>query len=259
MTRREPPPLPPPELQAVSRNEWAAVWRRVRVQPNVDVKSWDGRTVVRITAAVKHVGIWAAEFATYETGADIFPGVQALARVTGHAERTAGETLGVIRDLGFLWRYVEGSKCGRQGVADEHRLTIPGDALDRVPLLDPDLNVPDYHRTSDHLISDHLISDPEHPTSDPEHPTSDHPTLQYHSTTSPHLPVSVINSSLEGSTAGRELVDNQDVGEGVCPVCGRKVSIMRGGTLRAHGGRHSRCRGSLRKPLAAIDGEAADG
>src|SRR5262249_4858527 len=145
------PPEPPAGLSAVSRNDWAAVWKRVRADPAASVKSWDGRTRIRVTAAVKNTGVWAAEFATYETGADIFPGVEVLARVTGYSCRTTGQALAAIRGLGFLWRYTSGSRHGRQGISDAHQLTVPDDVLDRVPLLTPDLNVPDYHPNSDHL------------------------------------------------------------------------------------------------------------
>lgn len=177
--------IPPAELglRLVDRNEWIKVWMRVRA-----------------TTAVKSVGYAACEFADYDTGDNCRPGCTLLAAVCGEqmTERTAMKALAQIREWGLLWRYVEGSRNGRRGVADEYRLTIPGNLLARVPMLTPDYKTPDQvtsgqvieadHVTSEHLItagdasSGHLIpvdNPPDHVTSDQvisEHVISEHGT-----------------------------------------------------------------------------------
>lgn len=112
--------MPPPGLTAADRNEWERVWRRVVADP-----------------AIKLVGWTAASWADPD-GTRIFPGARKLAASTGLAETTVKNALAVIRQAGLFWRYVEGSKHGRGGVADEYRLTVPGDILDRVPMLTPE-------------------------------------------------------------------------------------------------------------------------
>jgi hypothetical protein len=79
------------------------------------------------------------------------PGIGLITATTCLSKQTARDALGVIRDTGFMWRHVEGSKHGRQDIADEYRLTIPADALIRVPLLTPEyeLTGKDRLRTRD--------------------------------------------------------------------------------------------------------------
>jgi hypothetical protein len=116
----DPPPLPPQGLTAYGRNDWEPVWRRVVADP-----------------AIKLVGWTAASWANPD-GTRIFPGVRLLALTTGLTETTVKNALGVIREAKLMWRYVEGSKYGRGGVADAYRLTVPDDILDRVPMLTPE-------------------------------------------------------------------------------------------------------------------------
>jgi hypothetical protein len=113
-------PEPPEGVAAAERNEWERVWRRVVADP-----------------AIKLVGWTAASWAEPD-GTRIFPGARLLAATTGLSETTVKNALAVIRQSGLIWRYVEGSKHGRGGLADEYRLTIPDDILDRVPMLTPD-------------------------------------------------------------------------------------------------------------------------
>jgi hypothetical protein len=138
---------------------------------------------VRAHPSVKLVGFVAAEFGNYEDGAEVRPGASILAAVAGEMnERTAKVALAQLRDWGLLWRYVEGRKYGRRGVADCYRLTIPVDILTRVPMLTPDYKVPEQV-TSDHpfdaeqVTSDQVI-EADQVTSDhqitPDHVTSDH-------------------------------------------------------------------------------------
>jgi hypothetical protein len=167
--KKPPAPPPPAGLSAASQNDWIFTWRRVRVQPQFDVPAWDGSGKVRVTPSVKHVGLWAATWATWDTGADVRPGVDILAEVSGYTTRAVGIALDAACRLGFLWQYVDGSQSGRPGrgrkpVKSEYRLTTPDDILSgRVPLLDEDYCVPDDDPKPDHLISDHLISGPGSP------------------------------------------------------------------------------------------------
>jgi hypothetical protein len=164
--KKPPAPQPPPGLSAALQNDWILAWRRVRVQPQVDVPAWDGSGKVRVTPSVKHVGLWAATWATWDTGADVRPGVDILAGVAGYSTRAVGIALDVICRLGFMWQYVDGSQSGRPGqgrrpVKSEYRLTTPDDILSgRVPLLDADYCVPEEQPNSDQVIPDHLISEP---------------------------------------------------------------------------------------------------
>ena len=163
--RKPPVPQPPAGLTAALQNDWVFAWRRVRVQPQVDVPAWDGSGAVRVTPSVKHVGLWAATFATWETGADVRPGVDVLAEVSGYTTRAVGVALDAVCRLGFMWQYVNGSAGGRPGqgrrpVKSEYRLTVPDDILSgRVPLLGASGEDPN----SDQVMPDQLISDPGSP------------------------------------------------------------------------------------------------
>lgn len=163
--KKPPAPQPPAGLTAALPNDWVHAWRLVRVQPQVDVSAWDGPGKVRVTPSVKHVGLWAATWATYETGADVRPGVDLLADVAGYSTRAVGIALDVVCRLGFMWQYVEGSAGGRPGrgrqpLKSEYRLTTPDDILSgRVPLLGATGDDPN----SDQVMSDQLISDPGSP------------------------------------------------------------------------------------------------
>jgi|HubBroStandDraft_2_1064218.scaffolds.fasta_scaffold63270_4 hypothetical protein len=151
---------------------------------------------VRASPSVKLAGVMAAEFGNYEDGARIRPGAGMLAAVSGEMdERTARGALRQLRDWGLLWQYVEGSRYGRRRVANEYRLTLPDDLLDRVPMLTPDFEAPVIgadHRVSDPLMNghgpeqrvsgpvnspicpfDHRTSDPVHVDNSPDHRVSD--------------------------------------------------------------------------------------
>lgn len=163
--RKPPAPQPPPGLTAALPNDWVHAWRQVRVQPQVDVSAWDGSGKVRVTPSVKHVGLWAATYATWETGADVRPGVDVLAEVSGYSTRAVGIALDAVCRLGFMWQYVDGSQSGRPGRGrqprkSEYRLTTPDDILSgRVPLL----GEPGDDPNSDQVMPDHLISEPGSP------------------------------------------------------------------------------------------------
>ena len=111
---------------AVGPREWMNVWVRVIAAPSV-----------------KLVGVMAAHFADYSTGAEIRPGNELLAVVSGGMDkRTVLKSLAQIREWGLILRYSEGRLQGRRGMADVYRLTIPEDALAMIPMLDPDYRHP---------------------------------------------------------------------------------------------------------------------
>jgi hypothetical protein len=156
------PPAPPDGLKAVKPNDWIQIWRRVRVQPKAEVAAFDGESKVKVTTAVKMVGLAGCTFAQYEDGTRVRPGNEVLAAITGLNARTVGEAVRTIRQLGFWWQYIDGSGQGRRGIASEYRLTIPADLFDRIPLLTPELDgvaEPGYHPMPDQVISDQVISD----------------------------------------------------------------------------------------------------
>jgi hypothetical protein len=120
------PPDPPAGLMAVGPHEWMRVWVRVVASPSV-----------------KLVGAMAAHFADYDDGANIHPGNALLGAVCGGmTARTVISALAQTREWGLIWRYCEGSKQGRRGLADVYRLTIPEDAIGRIPMLDVEYRMP---------------------------------------------------------------------------------------------------------------------
>lgn len=136
------PPDPPAGLMAVTPGEWTRVWARVRA-----------------TAQVKNVGWACAYFADYGDGSNVRPGTETLAAVcSGASDATVKKALAQIREWGLLWRYIEGRKQGRRGIADEYRLTIPDDILARVPMLGPDYRAPQDQVSLQHVLSEHVLS-----------------------------------------------------------------------------------------------------
>lgn len=117
-------PDPPDGLTAVDPREWTRAWLRVMAAPSV-----------------KATGFAAASFADYRTGASIRPGIPLLQKVTGLSDRPVREALRAMREWGLIWRYLEGSKAGRNGNEDEYRLTFPDDASG-IPMWSPDWEPP---------------------------------------------------------------------------------------------------------------------
>lgn len=256
------PPDPPAGLNAACPNDWLPVWRRVRASP-----------------AVKLVGVMAYSFADWADGSSIHPGTEILSVVCGLSGRAVGQALADIRDWGLLWRYVEGSKYGRRGVADAYRLTIPGDILDgRVPLLTPDYELAEQVASAGlipagtpELRSPDLrspdLSDRITRTERQEHPNSVRPTSTSTSTyTQTYNEGPAGDASVEVSRNGAALVDKPDIHispsyraepRRACPECGLDTGVMPGGALRVHGPRYSRCRGSRTRPQPWTAGTGA--
>jgi hypothetical protein len=84
-----------------------------------------------LSSTTKHVALNAATYADGK-GAGIFPGNERTVSDTGLSLATVKRTYKLLRDVGLLVRVVEGSRMGRRGVADEYRLAIPDDVLERV-------------------------------------------------------------------------------------------------------------------------------
>lgn len=123
------PPDPPPGLRPADPREWTRIWARVIADPSV-----------------KNTGFALLTWADWKTGANIHPGNPLLMRVTGiKGDKTVRDALKIIRDWGFIWRYLEASKAEyimtKKGVrvkpSDEYRLTFPDD-ISGIPMLDPD-------------------------------------------------------------------------------------------------------------------------
>jgi hypothetical protein len=115
-------PPTPDGFTAVTPNEWLPVWDRV------------------ITSTpTKAVGYAVVRFAGWTDGANIRPGNPILARICGCSDKSVRVALGQMREWGLLWRYHKGI---RQGDADTYRLTFPDDALAKIPLLNPDWELP---------------------------------------------------------------------------------------------------------------------
>lgn len=91
----------------------------------------------RLGASTKLVASVLADYANPD-GTRIRPGNDRLVAVTELSDRTVRKALERLRELGLIDRVFEGSKMGRRGLADEYRLTIPDDLMDRVQMLDPD-------------------------------------------------------------------------------------------------------------------------
>lgn len=79
----------------------------------------------------KHVGLNAATYADHK-GCEIYPGVERTVDDTGLSDKTVRRAYKMLREVGLLDRVVEGARVGRRGVADEYRLAIPDDVLERV-------------------------------------------------------------------------------------------------------------------------------
>ena len=91
----------------------------------------------RLGASTKLVAAVLADYANPD-GSRIRPGNGRLVAVTELSDKTVRNALDRLRDFGLIERVFEGSKMGRRGLADEYRLSIPADLLDRVEMLDPD-------------------------------------------------------------------------------------------------------------------------
>ena len=134
-------PRPPAEsgLQAAAPNDWIAIWHEVAAKPPVKV-----------------TGYALLKFADYWDGADIRPGEELLAIATQQTTRTVRSALGQIREWGLIWRYRQGSRHGRQQLADEYRLTLPDDLVTRrVPLIVSVAALPDHRNMVPVINPDH--------------------------------------------------------------------------------------------------------
>jgi hypothetical protein len=84
-----------------------------------------------LPSGAKHVALNAATYADAKGGA-IFPGNERTVADTGLSDSTVRRAFALLRDVGLLERIVEGRAAGRRGIADEYRMAIPDDVLERV-------------------------------------------------------------------------------------------------------------------------------
>lgn len=116
---------------------------------------WDGTVRrLKLSPTVKLVASYVSQYADTH-GNHIRPGIVRLATETGFNEKTIRRALAKLRDTGLLVRVRSGSAQGRRGQADEYRLAIPDDLLERVelvteintaaPSVDPEHRTPDVH------------------------------------------------------------------------------------------------------------------
>lgn len=98
---------------------------------------WEG--TVRRLALPRGVKLVAATMAQYANpdGTEVRPGRERVAEETGYSLKQVDRHLKTLRDLGLLKRVRMGSRNGRRALADEYRLVIPPDILDRVDLVKP--------------------------------------------------------------------------------------------------------------------------
>ena len=112
---------PPEEIHGCSRYEWERIVRRV-VMPGITTKG---------------IALTLATYANAD-GTSIYPGNERLVAVTGTGDKTVRRALAWLREGYLIERVREGSRGGRGGLADEYRLILPSDLLERHELLSPD-------------------------------------------------------------------------------------------------------------------------
>lgn len=106
-----------PDEYGANVNDWIRFVRRCRL----------GRTTKAVAFAL----------ATYadSNGRRIFPGVAGLAVACEVTYNVAQESLSALRDAGLIERITYGTR--RMGKADEYRLILHPDVLERITVLDP--------------------------------------------------------------------------------------------------------------------------
>lgn len=108
----------PPASGRPFRYEWDGVMRRLKLSPTV-----------------KLVAAYVSQYADND-GRNTRPGVKRLALETGFGEATIKRSLATLRGLGLLALVRSGSSQGRRAKANEYRLAIPDDLLEKVSLVD---------------------------------------------------------------------------------------------------------------------------
>ena len=91
---------------------------------------------VQMKTADMLVALTLATYADYD-GSRVRPGTDRLMAVTGMSKATILRALSSLREMGLIERVAERYKQGRNGGADEYRLTFPLN-FGAIPMLDPD-------------------------------------------------------------------------------------------------------------------------
>lgn len=117
---------------------------------------YEWETVIRRLAlprGVKHVAALMAQYGNPD-GREVRPGRLLLAEESGYSTKQVDRHLKVLRDLGLIVRVRMGSANGRRALADEYRLAVPEDILDRVDLVKPvNIGPVDNSESSGHQVS----------------------------------------------------------------------------------------------------------
>lgn len=100
------------------------------------VRDWtDVVRRARLGKVVKSVALMLATYADFTTGRRIFPGVARLAVDCEISYNTAQSALTALRNVGLIERVRYGTR--RKGMADEYRLILAPDLIERVEVLSP--------------------------------------------------------------------------------------------------------------------------
>ncbi len=188
-------------MRAEAPNEWIKIWHEVEAKPPVKVVGY----------------VLCTRFADWGDGTEIRPGTRQLARITQQTDRTVIGALDQIRKWGLIWRYVEGSKQGRRGIADVYRLTVPSDLITRVPLIPALASLPD-HMNDNHMNDNHVnLTTGTHESHDTDHLNDVHPTSTETSTTtsSAHIDLAAQpEAEVPGTGARGRETDGNTTGHG---------------------------------------------
>jgi biotin operon repressor len=165
-----------------------------------------------LPATVKLVAAYASQYADTQ-GHHVRPGVERLAQETGLGSATVKRALARLRSLGLLVLVRSGRSQGRRGKANEYRLAIPDDLLEKVDLI----GNTDHQKISDQGPGESV----ETASPEPEHGSpedlrsagtgitgdviSDHQVIQHQPETTPAVTTTPIdNSLLERVVTSRE-------------------------------------------------------
>lgn len=101
------------------------------------VTEWKGILKrARLDFTTKAIAMFVADYADYQTGEDVYPGIARLVVETGASHSTVERALAKLRKLGLIRMTKRGNR--RMGLSDEYALAVPEDLLDRVEVRDPE-------------------------------------------------------------------------------------------------------------------------
>lgn len=123
---------------------------------------WDGTVRrLKLPPLVKLVAAYVSQYADND-GRNTRPGVERLALETQTSPATVKRALKKLRELGLLVLVRSGSAMGRRAQANEYRLAIPEDLLERVELV-TEINVGTPDHSSPEILDPAAEDVPETP------------------------------------------------------------------------------------------------